>query len=307
MSGVAVRLNQEVRQGQLLGYVDDVGKAYGDHLHFEQNLNGTRVRSRFDGVLYTFGTWIRSTNACTTAPKFSETTPPTVSAPTSRFAVGRTVALTGPSVPVTHTWTVGDAGSGVAYSVLERRTNSDSYGSLVSTTDASTPTYTSYVTPSATTTRTHRVRATDDAGNVSSYATGPTFKVRRRQDDASAPDVRYAGPGWRSVLDDGRYSGGSVRAASAAGNSAILAFSGHDFAIVATTGPAMGRFEVYIDGVAESVVDLYRSSSASRRIVWARHFARSEPRTVELRVLGTKSTASAGTRVELDAFLILQP
>ena len=64
MSGVAVRYGQFVRRGQLLGYVDDVGKASGDHLHFEQRLNGTRVRPRFDGVLYRYGTWIRSTNAC---------------------------------------------------------------------------------------------------------------------------------------------------------------------------------------------------------------------------------------------------
>jgi murein DD-endopeptidase MepM/ murein hydrolase activator NlpD len=64
MSGVVVRYGQYVRRGQLLGYVNDVGRASGDHLHFEQRLNGTRVRSRFAGVLYRYGTWIRSTNAC---------------------------------------------------------------------------------------------------------------------------------------------------------------------------------------------------------------------------------------------------
>ncbi len=66
MSGVVVGYRQVVRRGQLLGYVNDVGKASGDHLHFEQRLNGTRVRSRFDGVLYRYGTWIRSTNGCAT-------------------------------------------------------------------------------------------------------------------------------------------------------------------------------------------------------------------------------------------------
>jgi hypothetical protein len=130
--------------------------------------------------------------------------------------------------------------------------------------------------------------------------------VRRRQDDAQA-DVTYAGPGWKSVSDASRYSGGSVRHASSPGNRAVLAFTGHDFAIAATTGPAMGQFAVYADGVSAGVVNLYRPTHGYRTIVWQRHFTSAASRTIELRVLGTRDTRSSGTSVELDAFLVLQP
>ncbi len=299
MSRVAVTVNQTVARGGLLGYVDEVGNATTEHLHYEQDFNGGRVQSRFDGVLYKYGTAIKSTNC-------SDPTPPARTAPNPGFLVGTTVKTSGPTAPVRNTWTVSDAASGIKNSVLEARTDAGDYALVSTSTHPSTPSATAYVTPSATSLRTHRVRATDNAGNASTYATGPTFKVRAFQENAAAPDVTYGGTGWRTATDTD-YSGGTARQASAAGNNARLQQSGHDFAIVATTGPDKGKFQVYVDGVPGPVVDLYRTTTAYRQIVWQTGYPSSTPHTVELRVLGQKNSASSATTVELDAFLLLQP
>jgi uncharacterized protein YraI len=248
-----------------------------------------------------------ATPAVAAAATPDDTSAPTGTAPVPSFTVGRTLALTGTAVPVTNTWTVGDAGSGVASSVLERRTNSSPYARVVETTAKPNPSHTTRLAPDPAAVLTHRVRASDTAGNVSTYAVGPSFKVLRREESATTGEVSYTGTGWTSRSDSATYSGGSVRSASVAGNSATFKLSGHDFAIVATKGPAMGRFQVYLDGVADTVVNLYASAAAPRAIIWQRHFPRSAAHTVELRVLGTKDSRASATTVELDAFLVLQP
>jgi len=55
MSRIAVTLDQSVASGRLPGYVDDIGNATREHLHYEQDLDGVRVQPRFDGTRYEFG------------------------------------------------------------------------------------------------------------------------------------------------------------------------------------------------------------------------------------------------------------
>ncbi len=300
MSRIAVTRDQSVAVGQLVGYVDDVGDATGEHLHYEQNHNGSTVQSRFDGVRYQYGTAVKSTNC-------SDTTPPEATAPNPGFAAGTTMKMSGATVPLRDTWTASDALSGVKRSVLQRETGSDGFVRVFSSTDATNPYFTSYLVPGATSPVTDRIRATDNAGNVSTWATGPTITVRAVDESASVPDVTYADAGWTTATDTDHYFGGTIRRASTVGNSVTLTEEGHDLAIVATKGPGKGKFQVYVDGVAGKVVDLYRPAIAYRQIVWQVGYASSAPHTVELRVLGEKNPASAATVVDLDAFLILQP
>jgi hypothetical protein len=300
MSGIEVKLDQRVAAGQLLGYVDDVGNATLDHLHYEQDLDGVRVQSRFDGVRYEYGTSITSTNCF-------DTSPPEVTAPDPGFLRGTTMRTSGPPVPVHVRWAVTDALSGSKRTVLERETDGDGYLHMFTASDASSPSFTSYLSGAGTSRVTDRVQATDHAGNVSGYATGPTIRSLAIDESARVPYLTYSDTGWKSVTDTDAYFGGTARRASSAGESVTFTQAGHDFAIVAKKGPRMGKFRVYVDGVAAGVVDLYHRAPTYRKVVWQMGYATSKPRAVELRVLGARNPASSGTTVELDAFLVLQP
>lgn len=61
MTNIDVTINESVVQGELLGFIGAVGDASGDHLHYQQEYNGSVVQSRFDGLLYTYGTSAKST------------------------------------------------------------------------------------------------------------------------------------------------------------------------------------------------------------------------------------------------------
>ena len=300
MSGIAVTRDQSVARGKLLGYVDDIGDATREHLHYEQDYDGVRVQPRFDGARYQFGTAVSSTNC-------SDTTPPELTGPDLGFLTGTKIKRSGATVPVRDTWTVSDALSGVRRSVLQRATDAGAYVRVFKSSDPSSRSFTSYLPPSATSRLTDRVKAIDNAGNVSPYGTGPTVRVRAFEENAGAPDVTYTGTGWKTATDTARYSGGTVLRASAAGNTVTLTQEGHDFAIVATRGPDKGRFQVYVDGVAGSIVDLYSPTAAYRRIVWQASYPSPAQHTVTLQALGERSSASSATIVEVDAFLVLQP
>ena len=67
-----------------------------------------------------------------------------------------------------------------------------------------------------------------------------------------------------------------------------------------------GKAEVYLDGVKVATVDLYASSGQSRKVVFRRGgLDPSTTHTLEVRALGTKNAASSGTRVDVDAFVVL--
>jgi hypothetical protein len=65
--------------------------------------------------------------------------------------------------------------------------------------------------------------------------------------------------------------------------------------------------EVRIDGVLVATVDLYHATLQGRRIVFAADGLAPGAHTLEIRTLATANPASTGTRVDLDAVLVLAP
>ena len=53
-------------------------------------------------------------------------------------------------------------------------------------------------------------------------------------------------------------------------------------------------------------VDLYSATASPAQLVYAKVWSTSATRTIEVRVLGTKNTASSSTRVDVDAFIVLR-
>jgi hypothetical protein len=114
------------------------------------------------------------------------------------------------------------------------------------------------------------------------------------------PAVAYHGT-WHSV-SSASASGGSQKYATSAGATATYAFWGSSIAWVAYKAPGYGSAKVYIDGVYAATVSLYRSTSVSRSLVYAKAWGSNGTHTIKVVVVGT----AGHPRVDIDAFALLR-
>jgi hypothetical protein len=222
-----------------------------------------------------------------------------VQAPAQRLpAAGSTLSTS--AVPVNISWSA-TGGSGVVASYeLQRSTNGGAYQNVA----LSTPTTTAQNVQLAPGSEYRfRVRATDDAGNVSAWAEGRPFALDAHQQQ-SAGVLAYSG-GWAEQALSTAF-GGSTMHSSEAGATATLTFTGTDVSWVAQRGPDRGKAEVRLDGQLVETVDLYNATAQPRRVLYSASLDSAGPHTLEVRVLGTKRAASTGTRADVDAFLTLR-
>jgi len=206
--------------------------------------------------------------------------------PSLSVAPGFTVPATLGSRPsMTFTWASADSGAGLA-------------GFLVSSSCTAYP----YVPTSAFSGKAlvtigvkycYWVQAADLVGNSVMVEKTGTAKLFQN----TSTSIKYGGT-WSAVSASGA-SGGSVKSSSRAGATATFATGAHAYAIVATKGPKMGAFEVWVNGVKVATVDLRRSSTAYRQVVWQGTRAASGTSTIKIKVLGT----AGRPRVDLDAFI----
>ncbi|CAN5555470.1 hypothetical protein BH20CHL6_BH20CHL6_06710 [soil metagenome] len=225
-----------------------------------------------------------------------DTRAPTVRPPSISVPLGPNAGAT--AVPASVAWSATDETSGVAAYHLQQQTGSAAYRTVALPT-AQTSGFTSLLAPDST--YRFRVDATDNAGNVR-RAYGPFFIPRAHQETSSA--IAYSGTWTRATLPDAY--GGRVRYSTARGAVARFQFTGRSVGWMAQTSAARGRAEVWLDGVRVATVDLYSATPERRRIVWSRSWATSTAHTVEIRVLGTRRAAATSTRVDIDAFVVLQ-
>jgi hypothetical protein len=101
-------------------------------------------------------------------------------------------------------------------------------------------------------------------------------------------------------------SGGGYREASIAGASAVFTFTGNEVALAARLGTNGGRAAIYADGSLVGTIDLYSATSKSRQIAIDVSFTTNGTHRLEVRALGTKNAKSTGTKVGVDAFVVLK-
>jgi hypothetical protein len=207
---------------------------------------------------------------------------------------------TGTTVPVKVNWVGTDAG-GIASYELQQSINGGAF-TAVALSPVNINNVTIFLAPGSTNTYRFQVRARDNAGNLSAFALGAPFKILTFQE--SSTSIAYLAT-WTPATLATSY-GGSERFASAAGASATLTFTGKYVSWVARRSLDRGIAEVWLDGVKVATVDLYWGATQDRKEVFTKAVSATVTHKLEVRVLGTKNVSSTGTRVDIDAFEVLQ-
>ncbi len=225
-----------------------------------------------------------------------DTAAPTVNTPVRTFVVPS--AVTGNAVPVRINWTAADEISGLARYEVQQSLNGGKWSWVARSTTADT--LIRYLVPGK-----HyqfRIRAYDRAGNISTWTNGTGMKVASYQE--SHASITYSGK-WMPVKLRDAYSQ-SVRYTTVADARASIAFMGSNVAWVSRKTPDSGQAEVYVDGRYIATLDLYSATTQPRQIVFTiGDLGLPAGHTLEVRTLGTKNLSSEGTRVYVDAFVVL--
>jgi hypothetical protein len=246
-----------------------------------------RVRDAAGNVAETSDTIVLEGDVDTTPPVAS---PPTVTLP----ATGRV----GTTLPLRITWPAATDDTAVTSYQIQKKVGTGAW-TAVTLPDPLALATTLPVTPG--TSVTLRLRALDAADNRSAWQV--TAPVRATVTQETARSIRLTGT-WTSASLTGA-SGGRVRYARPSGRRATITVTGTSVALVSTRGRDRGKAQLWVDGVKLATIDLYAASTKPAQLVWATTLAPGR-HTVELRTTGTKRAASRGTRVDLDAWMVLR-
>ena len=89
------------------------------------------------------------------------------------------------------------------------------------------------------------------------------------------------------------------------GETVTLTFKGTGIKVIGCTNKDRGKIEVFIDGKSQGVVDTYSASTERQKEYFSKDDLKAGIHTIQLKVLNEKQAASSGTKIELDAFEIL--
>ncbi len=218
-----------------------------------------------------------------------------VALPVSRHGINANSVLGKTSVSTSMTWgPATDDLSGVASYWLLRSANGGGWQTIT----ASTTARIAPMTMVFGSTYRFRLRAEDKAGNIGAAADGPEVRASLVQEGTSL--ARYGGT-W-STKSDSTASGGKVRTSTKAGASVEFTFTARAVGIVAPKGRTFGRVKVYVDGAYVRTVDLFRSSTQGRVIVFAQSWETGGRHRVKLVSVAT----SGRNRVDIDGAVFLK-
>jgi hypothetical protein len=235
-------------------------------------------------------------------PDPEDESPEVKKAPTQNLLAGSALSSTS-TLPVQIAWSATDAEGSIAAYELQQSTDGGPWTDVALSSATAT---TAKPTLGAGKTYQFQVRAQDGAGNWSGWKPGPTFKVNVLQEtDTNIGYTPTTSWGSQSLSSA---SGGALRYASASGDVAKLSLGSGVLNVgwVAPKGSDRGKAEAWVDGVKAKDVDLYASGSQSRKVVFTKNaLSASQAHAIEARVLGQKNASSSGTRVDVDAFVVL--
>jgi hypothetical protein len=168
-----------------------------------------------------------------------------------------------------------------------------------------TPTATSppRATPTPTATMVPRVTATSTPTATMAGTPTPTSAapVRFEQNHSSAA---YAAGPWFTHTSSG-HSGGSAALAMDAGSQVTFSFTGPGARWIGFKDPWTGIANVYVDGVFQASVDGYSPTQQNNVTLYSATGLAAGPHTMQIHVPGTRSPASGGAWVWIDAFEVL--
>ncbi len=248
-----------------------------------------------------------------TAPIISDTitldtTAPALTGPAPAFRLGPLADGDRP-FPVSIAWGASDATSGLAEGSLtedctdgpvvvatvspDRMGASDGTAESGQTTDLSLPNGGTCM---------FSIGAADAAGLTASSARTVTVTA---VDDTPSTELSYTGA-WQARSVAGAWGGG-VHSTSGPRRRARLVFEGTHVALVSAMGPARGRARIFLDGANAGTVDLYAPAFSGPSVVFSMPVPDGGQHILEVRVPGTKHLDATGSRVDIDAFLVMRP
>lgn len=208
----------------------------------------------------------------------ADTSPPAIALRTPAVVPFGALGAVG-TVPVKISWSATDLGTGIARYELGHSIDGAAWAT------AATNLTTTSSTRTLTTGHTHafRVRAVDIAGNAGGWRSVGPFTATLLGEITSR--ATYAGS-WSSISSSA-FTDGRARRTSAAGARVTYSFTGSAVAWVATKGPTGGSVKVYADGSFVTTVDLRRTSTLNRQVVFSRSWTTPGPHTITLVNVGT--------------------
>jgi subtilisin family serine protease len=214
--------------------------------------------------------------------------------PVYRHAIN-TGTIVGSSLSATVSWPAAtDDHTGVSSYVVRRRIGTGSWTTIANTVTARSL----RVSMAFSTSTQFAVAGRDGAGNVGTQADSPAVKATLFQDGTSL--ARYSGR-W-SATSSSTASHGNLRTSTQAGAWVEFKRDARAIAIVGRQGPTSGKARVYVDGVYVQTIDLYRSTSRSRMVLFSRSWSIPGVHSIKLIVSGT----SGRPRVDIDAFPVIR-
>ncbi|MBL4935999.1 glycoside hydrolase N-terminal domain-containing protein [Clostridium sp. YIM B02515] len=123
--------------------------------------------------------------------------------------------------------------------------------------------------------------------------------------DDRDPRIQYVGS-WGDWDEEVNYAGTVKYLETPTGTeTASLTFVGTGIEVVSVTNSDRGMYEVFIDGESQGTVDTYSASTARQKVIYSKINITFGKHTIKLRATNTKQSSSRKTKVELDAFKVL--